>query len=219
MAAVVVISNVPPPQLKPSQPLAPPSQRRRPALLLVAALSCGLAYGLTSHLPLIASTLTSSLALAAGASCSGRLQQRALVLAAALGAVGGAVVGTALVLSRKALDTAPQGDLGQRATVLAMLALAGLVAGLVLGFDAGRADRRHPRDVLRSISALTTGVFAVLVTLVFVHSGLDQARTFSSRLSTALTILVAAVVVPGWLASQFTPRRRPPYRCPPDASP
>ena len=131
MAAVVVINTVPPPQLKPSQPLAPPSQGRRPSLLLVAALSCGLAYGLTSHLPLIPSTLTSSLALAAGASCSGRLQQRALVLAAALGAVGGAVVGTAVVLSRKALDTAPQGDLGQRATVLAMLALAGLVAGLV----------------------------------------------------------------------------------------
>ena len=192
---------------------------RRLVLLLAGSLASVLAYGLTSHLPLIASTLISSLALAGGAACSGRLQQRAAVLASALAGVGGAVVGTAVVLSRKALDTAPQGDLGQRATVLTLLALAGLVGGLVLGFDAGRADRRHPREVLRSISALTTGIFAVLVTIVFVHSGLDQARTFSSRLSTALTILVAAVVVPGWLASQFTPRRRPPYRCPPDASP
>ncbi|MCX5969216.1 MAG: hypothetical protein NTV57_16600 [Cyanobacteria bacterium] len=201
-----------------SQPGHPTSQSqgRRIALLLAGTLACFLAYGLTSHLPLIASTLISSLAVAGGASCSGRLQQRAEVLVAALGGVGGAVVGTAVVLSHKAIDTAPQGDLGQRATVVAMLALAGVIGGLVLGIDAARADRRHPRDVLRSISGLTTGVFAVLVTLVFVHSGLDQARTFSSRLSTSLTILVACVVVPGWLASRFIPSRCPTPRFPSD---
>ncbi|MFZ0408219.1 MAG: hypothetical protein WAM11_08940 [Cyanobium sp.] len=199
----------------------PPSQglRRRVALLLAGVLACLLAFGLTSHLPLIASTLISSLALAAGASCNGRLQQRAEVLVAALAGAGGAVVGTALVLSRKALDTVPQGDLSQRLTVMALLALAGVIGGLVLGIDAARADRRHPRDVLRSISGLTTGVFAVLVTLVFVHSGLDQARTFSSRLSTSLTILVACVVVPGWLASRFIASPRPPSRSPPDRLP
>ncbi len=133
--------------------------------------------------------------------------------------MGGAVVGTAVVLSRKALDTTPQADLGQRAALFAMLALAGLVGGLALGFDASRADRRHPREVLRSISALTTGVFAVLVTIVFVHSGLDQARTFSSRLSTSPTILVACVVVPGWLASLFIPGRWRPRLSPSDPSP
>ena len=37
MAAVVVISTVPPPQLQPSQPLAPPARERRPALLLASA--------------------------------------------------------------------------------------------------------------------------------------------------------------------------------------
>jgi hypothetical protein len=73
--------------------------------------------------------------------------------------------------------------------------------------------------VLRSISALTTGIFAVLVTIVFLHSGLDQARTFSSRLSTSLTILVASVVVPGWLASLLIPDRWRPRRSPSDPSP
>ena len=204
-----------------SQPAHPTSQTlgRRVALLLAGTLACFLAYGLTSHLPLIASTLISSLALAGGASCSGRLQQRPEVLVAALGGVGGAIVGTAVVLSRKAIDTAPQGDLSQRVTVMALLALAGVIGGLVLGIDATRADRRHPRDVLRSISGLTTGVFAVLVTLVFVHSGLDQARTFSSRLSTSLTILVACVVIPGWLASRFIASPRPPSRSLPDRLP
>jgi len=200
-------------------PTTAPVFGRRLVLLLAASLTCPLAYAITSHLPLIASTLISSLALAGGAACSGRLQQRAEVLASALAGVGGAVVGTAVVLSRKALDSAPQGDLGQRATVLTLLALAGLVGGLVLGFDAGRTDRRHPREVLRSISALTTGIFAVLVTIVFLHSGLDQARTFSSRLSTSLTILVASVVVPGWLASLLIPDRWRPRRSPSDPSP
>jgi hypothetical protein len=185
-------------------------------VLLAASLTCLLAYAITSHLPLIASTLISSLALAAGACGSGQLTLRVSLLRAGLGAVGGAVVGTAVVLSRKALDTAPDSNLEQRAMVFGLLALAGLVGGLLLSLDAARADRRHPRDVLRSISALTTGVFAVLVTLVFVHSGLDQARTFSSRLSTSLTILVASVVVPGWLASQFVPTRSAPRRPPPE---
>jgi uncharacterized membrane protein YobD (UPF0266 family) len=101
---------------------------RRLGLLLAGILACLLAYAITSHLPLIASTLLSSLALAGGAACSGRLQQRAEVLASALAGVGGAVVGTAVVLSRKALDTAPHGDLGQRATVLTLLALPAMYA-------------------------------------------------------------------------------------------
>lgn len=192
---------------------------RRPWVLVATALASLLAYACTSHLPIIPSTLLSSLALAGGASWSGRLQLRAPLLASALGGVGGAVVGTAIVLSRKALVTVPEANLGQRATVLIMLALAGLVGGLVLGTNASRADRRQPRDVLRSISALTTGIFAILVMIVFVHSGLDRARTFSSRLSTSLTILVAAVVLPGWLASQFAPSRSPARRPPPDRSP
>ena len=35
----------------------------------------------------------------------------------------------------------------------------------LLSGDADRSDRHQPRDVLRSVSALTTGIFAVLVTL------------------------------------------------------
>ena len=60
-------------------------------------------------------------------------------------------------------------------------------------------ERRRPKDTLRSASGLTTGIFATLVTLAFLHSGLDEARALSSRLSTALTILVLAVSGPGWL--------------------
>jgi hypothetical protein len=57
---------------------------------------------------------------------------------------------------------------------------------------------------LRSASALTTGIFATLVTITFLHSGLDQARTVSSRLSTSLTILVLSLSGPGWVAHQLS---------------
>ena len=56
---------------------------------------------------------------------------------------------------------------------------------------------RQPRELLRAASGLTTGVFAGIVTITYVHSGLDVARTLSSRLSTSLTILVLALVAPG----------------------
>ncbi|MFZ0408297.1 MAG: hypothetical protein WAM11_09340 [Cyanobium sp.] len=43
----------------------------------------------------------------------------------------------------------------------------------MLGAVAGRAERRQPREVRRSIHGLTTGSCAVLVTFGFVHSRLD----------------------------------------------
>jgi len=41
------------------------------------------------------------------------------------------------------------------------------------------------------------------------HQGLEGARAFSSRLSTTLTIVVTAVVVPGLLAQQLQLRHGP----------
>ena len=85
-----------------------------------------------------------------------------------------------------------------------LLALAGAIAGLSIG---GRREvfppGRRPRDLLRSASTFTTGVFATLFTVVYVHSGLVAARATSSRLSTALTILVVVVAVPGWISHGF----------------
>lgn len=122
---------------------------------------------------------------------------------AQMGRIAGAVVGKS------------QGDLSTRAILLGCFALAGCIAGRSLSRDAAGDSARHPRDLLRSASALTTGIFAVLVTITFLFFGLDTARTFSSRLSTSLTILVATVSVPGWLthlldrSPPVAPRRQP----------
>lgn len=157
-----------------------------------------LAFLLTWRLPLVPSTVLSSVGLAAGASLSGR-QLRPWAWWAVLGGVSGGLLGTALGLAERLQQLDPRGDWPTRALVVCLLAAAGAASGRLLSGDANRSDRHQPRDVLRSASALTTGIFAVLVTLAFVHSGLDVARTFSSRLSASLTILVASVTVPGWL--------------------
>jgi drug/metabolite transporter (DMT)-like permease len=190
---------------------SPPAQAKR---IVGACLGIAAAYAISRHLPFLPSTLLSSVALAVTSTFIGRIRTP-LRWWALLGITCGAVLGTAAVLAAKLQQNEPQGDLPHRAILLGCFALAGCVAGRSLSRDAAGDGARHPRDLLRSASALTTGIFAVLVTLTFLHSGLDTARTFSSRLSTSLTILVATVSVPGWLTHLLdrppakAPRRRP----------
>jgi hypothetical protein len=187
-----------------------PSPRLHPSRILGAVGGAALAFLLTWRLPLVPSTMLSAVGLAAGASFSGR-PWPPLRWWALLGAVTGGLLGTATVLAGQLLELDPRGDWPVRAGVVALLALAGAVCGRLLSGDANRSDRHHPSDVLRSASALTTGIFAVLVTAAFVHSGLDVARTFSSRLSVSLTIFVASLTVPGWLVHLLFRQARTPH--------
>lgn len=183
----------------------PPRQR---PLLRLAGIGLGISAGwlATSSLPPVYAAVLISLLLAGGASLAGGLHlslQRFWLL---IGTAVGGVLGTAQTLAEKAHEISPAAHLQVRLITVMVLALAGSVAGFSLSRDAQRSDRRHPRDLLRSASALTTGLFALLVTLTFLHQGLEGARSFSSRLSTTLTIVVTAVVVPGWLTQQWRAR-------------
>jgi hypothetical protein len=186
----------------------PPASGRRP-LLGLAALGLGAVAGwsLSRCLAPAPSAVLVSLLLAGGAALAGAPQLSPLRLRLLIGAASGSLVGTAQVLAERAHELIPADQLPLRLVTVLLLALAGGIAGLCLGRDADRADRRHPRDLLRGASALTTGLFALVVTLTFLHQGLEGARALSSRLSTTLTIVVTAVVVPGWLCQQL--RRRP----------
>jgi drug/metabolite transporter (DMT)-like permease len=163
-------------------------------------------FGLASHLPVVPSTLLSALTLAGGASLSGRLRQP-LHWWALIGAATGTLLGTACVLATLLQQSGPEQHLDQRAITVLILAAAGAIAGHSLSNSPLGLGGRQPRDLLRSASALTTGVFGAIVTLTFIHSGLDPARTFSSRLSTSLTILVTALAAPGWLSHLLTQRQ------------
>ena len=183
-----------------------PTRRPRPPqggpVRLSSVLGTGLgvagAYLVARHLPALPSTFLTALLLAGGSVLSGRALA-AWAWWGVLGAGCGSLLGSAMVVAQKLQTTQPHEGLGLRLALLACLMVAGAIGGGSLSRDADRADRRRPKDTLRSASGLTTGIFAILVTVAFVHSGLDEARTVSSRLSTSLTILVLSLSGPGWL--------------------
>jgi hypothetical protein len=170
------------------------------ARILAALMAGGIALQLTRSHGVIAASLISSLLIAGSSVVIGKASLTAAPRWALIGGTAGAILGTAEVLSGRLQELDPGGGSEQRAVVMALLASAGIVGGLMLSRDAAANNRRHPRDVLKAVSGLTTGLFATLVALDYLHQGLDPARTFSSRLSTALTILVATLTVPGWMA-------------------
>lgn len=187
-----------------------PVQSRGLRWRCIAAALAGtaLAYGLTHHLPVVPSTLVSSLVLAGTASTGSRLGRPAAWWLL-VGAVAGALVGTGTVLAATLQERDAAADMGQRALTLLVLAASGATAGRSLGGAQLLPSGRAPRDLLRTVSALTTGVFAAIVALTYVYGGLEVARTFSSRLSTSLTILVISVAAPGWLSHTLSrPARR-----------
>jgi hypothetical protein len=205
-------------QGQPSPRLQPHRQRQRPShpllpghlqQLLGVLVGAGLAYGVTRHLAALPSTFLTALLLAGGSVASGRALAP-LAWWGVLGAGCGALLGSAMVVAEKIQATDPREGLSLRLALLGCLMVAGAIGGRSFSLDANHPERRPPKDTLRAASALTTGIFAVLVTITFLHSGLDQARTVSSRLSTSLTILVIALSGPGWLVHLLAsvPKRR-----------
>jgi hypothetical protein len=155
-------------------------------------------YGLARQLPLLPSALLCALLLASAGDLSRRLADAGHWWGL-IGASSGCLLGAASVLATALQHPAAAEALPLRAGTLLLLALAGAIAGRRLSGRLEWAGHRRPKDLLRSASGLTTGMFAAMVTIAWLHAGLDPARAFSSRLSTALTILVTALAGPGWL--------------------
>jgi hypothetical protein len=180
-----------------AQPVTPRPQPLRSALAAVVGIALGLL--VTRFLPVVPSTLLNALVLAGGAQISSQCSQPSRWWGL-IGCATGSMIGNGWVLAAALQATHPSADGGSRLATVLLLCCAGAVAGQILGGRSCTLAHRQPRDLLRSASGLTTGVFAALVTLTFIHSGLDVARSFSSRLSTSLTILVACLAAPGWLS-------------------
>jgi len=183
-------------QPAPPMPWPSPLQRKR---LIGTLLGAGGGYLLAQALPLVPSTLLSALVLATATHLSARPQDAGRWWAL-IGAGSGSLAGKGTVLAAALDQLAPAERMPQRALVVLVLAIIGAIAGRRLSRRQGWQPGRQPRDLLRSASALSTGVFAGIVTAAYVHSGLDVARVLSSRLSTSLTILVLSLVAPGWLS-------------------
>jgi hypothetical protein len=171
-------------------------QLRRALGALIGAMG---GFALARHLPLVPSTLLSALVLSAGVSLSAAPQDAGSWWAL-IGAAAGSLVGSGAALAAAMHGHDPAAQLPQRTLPVLLLAVAGAFAGQRLSQRQGWQPGRQPRELLRSASGLTTGVFAGIVTITYIHSGLDVARTVSSRLSTSLTILVLSLVAPAWLS-------------------
>jgi hypothetical protein len=115
-----------------------------------------------------------------------------------LGAIAGAVGGTALVIANPQ-ELMIKAEFTHRVVSIAFLGIAGIISGLFIGKGSHDLTLPRPKDFIKGASALTTVAYAVIVTLKFIFEGLDPARTLSSRLSTTTTILVTSLAIPGWL--------------------
>lgn len=182
--------------------------------MLAAAAAAAVAFRITESLPPMESSFVSSITIALAIVASVR-RHPAPLWWGLLGALVGALVGNGTVMADLVSSQGFVEKAGQRALAVGCLAVAGLLSGAVLGHSMRRPSLRHPADLLRAASAMTTGIFALFVTLKFIQAGLDPARTLSSRLSTSLTVMVASVVLPGWLAYLVS---RPDRRTMPSAS-
>ncbi|MFQ4141894.1 hypothetical protein [Chlorogloeopsis sp. ULAP02] len=125
----------------------------------------------------------------------------------ALGAIAGITIGTSAVLSESLADAQTTLGFRVRLIIVGMHILAGLIAGMILGRKIHNPHVPPLRIFLSRLSALTVGIFAVNVTGEYIVAGLEEARSFSSRLSTSSTILITAIAVPGVIGYLLTERR------------
>lgn len=156
------------------------------------------AYAITSHLPELGSAFTCAIVIITLSALSSTRQAHPWLWWGNLGAIAGAVGGTALVIANpQALMI--KAEFTDRVASITFLGIAGLVSGLFMGKGSHNLSLPRPKEFIKGASALTTVAYAVIVTLKFIFEGLDPARTLSSRLSTTTTILVASLAIPGWL--------------------
>jgi hypothetical protein len=172
-------------------------------MYLLAVVVAGiLAFSITSHLPEIPAAWVSALLIILISTQNYLWRSHPLIWWCGLGAIAGALGGTALILVDTAqlleTNTIPE-TIATRFQIILSLNLAGLIGGIILGRDHHDLSLPRPKVFIASVSALTTVAYTVLISMKFIVEGLDAARTLSSRLSTSTTILVAALAIPGWI--------------------
>lgn len=160
------------------------------------------AYAITSHLPELGSAFACAVVIITLSALFSTRQAHPWLWWGNLGAIAGAVGGTALVIANPQ-ELMMKAEFADRAASVAFLGIAGLISGGFLGRGSHDLTLPRPKEFIKGASALTTVAYAAIVTLKFVFEGLDPARTLSSRLSTTTTILVASLTIPGWLGYRF----------------
>lgn len=170
------------------------------ALLLTSAIG----YGINLGLPILLAAITSCSLLIVLSRLRNRLHQPKQWWGS-IGLCSGSFLGTASSMVNEMQQggaTAAHSPWERLALVL-LLGVTGFFSGDRVDIDPHAVEGRSIGDMLRSLSGTVTGVFGILVAITFVLSGLDKARTLSSRLSTSLTLIALGLVGPGWISHQI----------------
>jgi hypothetical protein len=130
-----------------------------------------------------------------------------------VGAIAGMIIGLGGIMAEHLADQKEPIDLHLRLILVVSQTLAGLISGIVLGRRIPQAHLPTLKDFLSSLSAVTVGLFAIVVTWRFIVDGLESARTLSSRLSASTTILITLLAMPGALGYLLS-QRHPPHSGP-----
>lgn len=127
-----------------------------------------------------------------------------------VGAIAGMIIGLGGIMAGHLAAEKDSIDLHLRLILVVSQALAGFISGVLLGRRIPQAHLPTLKDFISGLSAVTVGLFAIIVTGRFIVDGLEPARTLSSRLSVSTTILITLLALPGALGYLLSQRRKPP---------
>ena len=183
---------------------------RRGSDMAALLMGAGIGYAINLNLPLLTDVTISCIFLI----LLSRLRNRLKAPAQWWGSIGlcsGSFLGTASSMvheMQRADEAASAYSPWERLALIVILGITGVLAGRHVGIDPDAVEGRSIGDLLRSLSGTFTGVFGVLVAIVFVFNGLEEARTLSSRLTTTLTIIILGLVGPGWISHRLRTYQR-----------
>lgn len=180
------------------------------SLLLLAGTGVGVALTLVilTQLPLGAAAVASSLSLASLTVACAYIS-RPLYWWMGVGAIAGMIVGLGGIMAGHLAAEKDEIEVQLRLIVVVGQALAGFISGILLGRRIPHAHLPTLKEFLSSLSAVTVGLYAIIVTGRFIVDGLELARTLSSRLSVSTTILITLLALPGALGYLLSQRRKP----------
>jgi MFS family permease len=116
----------------------------------------------------------------------------------AVGAIAGIIIGTSASISDAAAEAqTPPLEFRVRCTIAGFQGGAGFISGMLLGRKIHNPDVPSLRTFLSTLGALTTGIYAIDITLRYIVAGLEAAQSLSDRLSISSTMLITTLVLPG----------------------
>ena len=165
-------------------------------MALGTVVSVAITFGIVTQLPLAQATLVTALGLASLIVACAYIS-RPLYWWMAVGAIAGMIIGLGGILAGQMAAEKEALSLNLRLMFVAFQATAGFIAGVLVGLKTPQAHLPTLKEFVSSLSAITVGLYALIVTGRFIWEGLEPARTLSSRLSVSTTILITLLAIPG----------------------